>query len=53
METSKTKISDTPFNIENIIAMLAASPERDYEVIARMASKLVSEDTIDLTHLGN
>ena len=53
MNRLKTEQSFEPFDIENIIAMLAASPERDYEVIARMASKLVSEDTIDLTDLGN
>ena len=42
-----------PFDINNIIAMLASYPEKDYKAIACIASKLIAEDTIDLRNLGN
>ena len=45
--------SNQPFNVDYILETLSAYPERDYAVIARMASKLITKDTIDLTNLGS
>ena len=53
MKTQNLNSSVAPFDTDTIIAMLAGLPGRDYELIARMASKLITKDTIDLRGLGN
>ena len=55
MDKLQTNYSTAPFtfDIENIITMLAAYPERNYEAIVSIVSKLITEDTIDLKNLGS
>lgn len=55
MDKLQTNLSAAPFtfDIENIITMLAAYPERNYKAIVSIVLKLVTEDTIDLKNLGS
>ena len=53
MYNQNLKSSVAPFDTKAIITMLAALPGRDYKVIACIVERLITEDTIDLKHLGN